>query len=116
VRGRCDKRRALGASAVPSRRSKLSETPLVDLERAIRAFHDADVTLIERVLVREYLQGKRVWEREVFVFELRDHPKASRCYVWEADGEVTTILGVGPVKSVWDALSASDRGATLITR
>jgi hypothetical protein len=95
-------------------RSKLSETLLVHFERAIHAAHGADATLLERVLVREYLQGKRVWEREVLVFELLNHPIASRCYAWEAEGEVTTVLGVGPVKSALDALRASDYSGTLM--
>ena len=55
----------------------------------------------------EYLQRKRVWEREVFIFELLGHPNASRCYAWEVDGKVTAVLGVGPVKSAALAVKAA---------
>lgn len=44
---------------------------------------------------------------DVMVFELEGHPEATRCYAWEVDGQVTTVLGVGPVKSAQDAVKAS---------
>jgi hypothetical protein len=66
-----------------------------------------DANLIERVRVTEYFEGKRVVEREVLVFKLQDHPSASYCYAWEADGAVTTVLGVGVVRSALDAVRSS---------
>ena len=41
------------------------------------------------------------------MFELVDHPSASRCYAWEVDGEVTAVLGEGTVKSAADAVRAA---------
>ena len=48
-----------------------------------------------------------LWQGEVLVFELLDHPEATSCYAWEVDGEVIAVLGVGPVQSASDAVRAS---------
>ena len=74
---------------------------------AIRATHSAKSKLIARVPVYEQFQGETVWEGEVLVFELIDHPEAASCYAWEVDGEVVAVLGVGPVQSASDAVRAS---------
>ena len=43
----------------------------------------------------------------MLVFDLLDHPDATRCYAWEVDGEVTAVLGVGPIESAEDAVRAA---------
>jgi hypothetical protein len=48
-----------------------------------------------------------VWEGDVLIFELFGHPKATTCYAWEVDGQVTAVLGVAPVRSAVDAVRAS---------
>ncbi len=48
-----------------------------------------------------------VWEGEVLSFILQGHPTATTCYAWELDGEVTAVLGVGPVDSPEAAVRAS---------
>ena len=40
------------------------------------------------------------------MFELVDHPSATRCYAWEVDGKVTSILGEGTVDSAIAAVRA----------
>jgi hypothetical protein len=85
----------------------MNDALLLTFERAIHAIHHAEATLIERVLVSEYLEGKLVWEREVLAFELLGHPSATRCYAWEVEGKVTAVLGEGPIKSALDAVRAS---------
>jgi hypothetical protein len=52
----------------------MNEIPLSRFERAIRAIHHADVTLIERLRVVQYFEGKRGREVEVHTFELLGHP------------------------------------------
>lgn len=82
---------------------------------AILATHSARADLIGRERVTEKFDGETVWEGEVLVFRLLDHPQADRCYAWELDGDVTCVLGVGPVKSAADAVRAaimSAAGAT----
>jgi hypothetical protein len=82
----------------------MNEIPLTRFERAIHALHHADATLIERVRVTRYFEGKRVGESEVLAFELLGHPSATRCYAWEIDGEVTTVLNEGPINSALAAV------------
>ena len=67
----------------------------------------AKAQLAERVQVDERFEGEPVWQGEVLVFELLDHPSAKRCYAWEVDGHVTAVLGVGPVDSPVKAVRAS---------
>jgi hypothetical protein len=85
----------------------LNDVPLSGFEKAIRATHGAGSRLIARERVKETFQGETVWEGEVLVFELVDHPSASRCYAWEVDGEVTAVLGEKPVDSAQTAVRAA---------
>lgn len=85
----------------------MNEIPLQTFENAIQATHGAKAHLIARERVSEAFEGQPVWEGEVLVFELEGHASASRCYAWEVDGEVTAVLGEGPVKSASDAVKAS---------
>lgn len=56
-----------------------------ELQSVIRKVHDAESTHIETVPVVETFQGQTVWEGEVEVFDLHDHPTASRIYAWSHD-------------------------------
>jgi hypothetical protein len=42
--------------------------------------------------VVRYDEGHTVWEGEVLIFDLLDHATAPKCYAWEVDGQVTTVL------------------------
>lgn len=85
----------------------MNELPVEGFQHAIRQTHGAEAQLVERVRVEEDFEGERVWEGEVLVFVLSDHPEAARCYAWEVDGRVTAVLGVGPVDSAVKAVRAS---------
>ncbi len=61
----------------------------------------------ERVRVREEFQGQTVWEGEVLVFYLLDHPTAPWCYAWSVDDRVTAVLHEGPVDSPEAAVRAA---------
>ena len=61
--------------------------------------------------VREESRGETVWDGEIQVFELADHPETDRCYAWEyetADGRrrMATVLGLSPINSARDAVRA----------
>lgn len=66
---------------------------------------------LESVSVKETFRGKMVWEGAVEVFELIEHPKASRLYAWiqDADGKKRhfTVLHVEPVDSPQKAVQAA---------
>jgi hypothetical protein len=77
----------------------VSDARLRSFETVIKTTHDAKAKLLARQNIREWFGGETVWEGEVLVFGLLDHPKAHLCYGWEeAKGRVTTILARGSVK------------------
>lgn len=92
----------------------MNELPISSFKRAIRATHGTQSRLIERVHVFEEFEGQPVWEGEVLVFELLDHPTAPKCYAWQVDGTVTAVLHETPVDSpqaaVRAAIVATQRG------
>jgi hypothetical protein len=81
--------------------------PLSYSEKAIMANHGVASELLRREDVVERLEGQTVWEGEVLVFTLRNHPTALWCYAWEADGEVTAVLHEPPVLSAVAAVRAA---------
>lgn len=56
-----------------------------ELQDVIRKLHDSETTHVETVPVVETFNGQTVWEGEVEVFDLHDHPSASRIYAWSHD-------------------------------
>ncbi len=85
----------------------MNEIPLERFLEAIRQTHGAEAELVERVYIDERFEDDPVWQGEVLVFDLLDHPAADRCYAWEVDGEVTAVLGVGAVDSPQAAVRAA---------
>lgn len=85
----------------------MNDPPLSLFHEAIQATHGAKAELLARERVEEHFEDQPVWSGEVLVFELEDHPEARLCYAWEVDGEVTAVLGVGPVKGARDAVRAA---------
>lgn len=82
------------------------------LRRAIRDLHGCESNFIRSEHVRETFEGETVWEGDVEVFALLDHPKASVAYAWahetDAGGKrYVAVLGLPPVKSAVDAVRAS---------
>lgn len=85
----------------------MNELPLEGFQYAIHETHGAWSRLADRVHVEERFEGDPVWEGEVLVFDLLDHPTSERCYAWEVDGQVTVVLHTGPVDSPVKAVRAS---------
>lgn len=75
------------------------------LQKAILDLHGCKSTWIESVRVKEFFEGKTVWEGVVQVFDLIDHPSATRCYAWSHGLDDTkkrrffAVLHQGPVDS-----------------
>lgn len=85
---------------------------IAELQAVILDVHGATAEYVETVPVSEQFQGQTVWEGDVEVFELHDHPKASRIYGWGYDDEETgrhyvTVLELPPVTSPETAVKAS---------
>jgi hypothetical protein len=85
---------------------KRSEHYIGRLQLVIHQLHNCAATWLESVPVTETFEGKIVWQGNVEVFALRDHPKAKRCYGWSygEPEEFITILELPPVKSAQDAV------------
>jgi hypothetical protein len=74
----------------------------------IQHLHKADSTWLESIPVLESFQGKTVWEGVVELFELRNHPKAKRCYAWSnhdpQNKQMSAVLELPPAKNAHDAV------------
>jgi hypothetical protein len=83
------------------------------LQRAILDLHGCKSTWVESVPVKEVFEGETVWEGVVEVFDLQDHPTASRCYAWSHGVDDSkkrkffAVLHQGPVKSPKNAVRAA---------
>ncbi len=82
------------------------------LKTAITAMHGCDCSHIETCKVREEMDGELVWEGNVEVLDLVDHPEAKRAYGWgwtDDKGEIQwiAILGKPPITSPREAVQAA---------
>src|SRR2546421_13101082 len=85
-----------------------------ELQDVIRRMHGTEATYVETVPIKEIWEGETVWEGDVEVFDLHDHPQASRVYAWAHDTDnadnplrSVTVLHVPPVVSPQLAVRAS---------
>ena len=85
----------------------MNETNLIEFGAAIRSVHGCESSLNHKTAVSESFDGRPVWEGEVLVFDLHDHPTAPKCYAWSVDGRVTAVLHEGPVDSPQAAVRAA---------
>lgn len=90
-----------------------TQAALLQLKRAVESQHGGTATLAQSVPVRETFEGKPVWEGVVHVFDLADHPKATRAYAWSSPIEGSekrrffAVLQMGGIKSPQDAVRAA---------
>ena len=89
-------------------------TSVQDCQDAIRSEYGADATLLARERVRETFEGKTLWDLEVLVFELEDHPEAGRCFAWEHDGELKIVLHDGTARAAVFASTPVSKGGGLL--
>ena len=85
---------------------------IAELQAAILNVHGATSTHVETVPVVEEFQGETVWQGEVEVFDIRGHPKATRCYGWgystdEDQRRYVAVLKLPPVTSPQTAVKAA---------
>ena len=83
------------------------------LQEAVQKLHKCKSTFREIVHVAERFEGQMAWKGDVHVFDLKDHPTASRCYAWSSAIEGSkkrrfyVVLQVPPVTSPVEAVRAS---------
>ena len=76
------------------------------LQQVIFHLHKSSSTWVGSVPVHEVFQGKTLWQGDVEVFDLIDHPKAKRAYGWTHGDpeEFITILELPPVTDAQSAV------------
>jgi hypothetical protein len=85
-----------------------------ELKDVIRRLHGVEAEHLASVPVKEVFNRETVWEGIVEVFDLIDHPKATRVYAWTNEPDDlkkpkhhVTVLHLGPVKSAVEAVRAA---------
>jgi hypothetical protein len=85
-----------------------------ELQDVIKRLHDSESTHVETVPVKEVFEGETVWEGEVEVFDLHDHPRTSRVYAWTHQTEDAdhpkrhvTVLQIPPATTPENAVRTS---------
>jgi hypothetical protein len=83
-----------------------------ELKDVIRELHGVEATHVETVPVKETFQGQTVWEGDVEVFDLADHPKASRVYAWSHGDppQHITVLQIPPAVTPLKAVQVAIAG------
>jgi hypothetical protein len=84
------------------------------LKEAIRNMHGCQASYLRTEHVHESFDGKTVWEGDVEIFRLREHPKAKHAYAWahphganDQQTRFVAILEIPPVKDARTAVQAS---------
>ena len=84
---------------------------IAQLQVAVSQLHDCGTVWRSTVPVHEVFQAKTVWEGDVEVFDLHNHPKAKRAYAWShLDGKqdeqtrFVAVLEIRPVDSAQRAV------------
>ena len=75
------------------------------MQTTIQHLHKCGAVYRETVPVREVFNGKTIWEGDVEVFDLTEHPKAKCCYGWN-HGEPEEFITILELPPVTDAPSA----------
>lgn len=85
-----------------------------ELQDVIRKLHGSESTHVETVPIKETHQGQTVWEGDVEVFDLHDHPQTSRVYAWAHETDDpdrprrhVTVLHIPPATSPLKAVQVS---------
>lgn len=73
---------------------------------AVQQLHQCAAVHRRTVAVKEFYQGRLIWDGEVEVFELFHHPKTKACYAWshragqrDEHERFVTVLELPPVNS-----------------
>ena len=85
-----------------------------ELQEVIQKLHGTRSTHVETVPIKEVFNGHTVWEGEVELFDLHDHPETHRAYAWSHETEGAdhpqrhvTVLHIPPATSPRKAVQAS---------
>ena len=91
----------------------MAEVSIDQLKEAVEEMHNCTASFRAKVYIDETFGGEKVWQGDLYVFDLQDHPKAKTCYAWSSPVEGSdrrrfyAVLEVPPVVSAVDAVRAS---------
>ncbi|MBS0193174.1 MAG: hypothetical protein JSR34_02940 [Proteobacteria bacterium] len=94
-------------------KSKFMDHAKRELIIAIEAQHGGHASYVQSLPIKETHNGLVVWEGVVHVFDLAEHPKASRAYAWSSPVEGSyrrrffAVLHVPPIDSPLAAVRAA---------
>lgn len=83
------------------------------LKKAIEQIHNCKAHFIESVPILETFEGQTVWQGTVYVFDIKGHSLARRCYAWSSPIDESNkrryyaVLNVPPIDSPEKAVRAS---------
>ena len=83
------------------------------LKQAVEGLHNCKAKYKKKTHILETFEGQTVWEGDVYIFDLKDHPSAKLAYAWSSPVEGTNktrffaVLRAPPVESALDAVRAS---------
>jgi len=82
-------------------------------QKAIDGLHNCKAVYKEKTHIREIFECRLVWDGEVYIFELKDHPSPKLAYAWSSPVEGSNkrrfyaVLHSKPVNSALDAVRAT---------
>ncbi len=91
----------------------MTEVSTDQLKQAVEHQHGGTAVFVGTVPVEETFEDQPVWEGVVHIFDLDDHPKATRAYAWSSPIEGSTkrryfaVLHLGGIRSPQDAVRAA---------
>jgi hypothetical protein len=84
------------------------------LQQAVEGLHNCKAKFKKKTHVKETFEGQTVWDGDVYVFDLENHPTAKLAYAWSSSvkganwkRKFYAVLHAPPVKSAKDAVRAS---------
>jgi len=83
------------------------------LQQAVEGLHNCKAVYKNKTHVTEKFKGELVWDGDVYIFALKNHPKAKLAYAWSSPVEGSNktrfyvVLHLPPVESAKDAVRAS---------
>jgi hypothetical protein len=90
------------------------ENYLAQLRAAIQQLHGCPSEHVETVEVKEVFRDRVVWEGQVEVFRMMDHPKAKVCYAWRYTDKGTNTERIAAIPGLRLISSAADAVRTFI--
>jgi hypothetical protein len=88
--------------------------PIPEIQLAIEKAAGCPAEYLRTAIVIEGWKEQMVWQGEVEVFTLKEHPKAKVAFGWKNfEGDLAAVIGVPPIESpdaaVRDAIVAKHR-------